>query len=154
MAKKERKALPHLQQLVSGKLGPPKTEWLQALLKVYIDLKLEERAFNTAYTLIDKEGDKIMKNDTKINKWHLVFGLLFLACGFVSFTGCAPVISKPLREQVAKGLTLSEVLKSPEVYKGKIILWSGVIISSVNLKKEGNRSRRSSGKEGSASRRD
>ncbi|RKY84742.1 hypothetical protein DRQ11_11135 [candidate division KSB1 bacterium] len=75
-----------------------------------------------------------MKNDTKINKWHLVFGLLFLACGFVSFTGCAPVISKPLREQVAKGLTLSEVLKSPEVYKGKIILWSGVIINSVNLK--------------------
>jgi len=75
-----------------------------------------------------------MKNDTKINKWHLVFGLLFLACGFVSSTGCAPVISKPLREQVAKGLTLSEVLKSPEVYKGKIILWSGVIINSVNLK--------------------
>ena len=76
----------------------------------------------------------MMNNDTKINKWHLIFGLLFFVCALFSFTGCAPVISKQLREQVAKELTLSEVLKNPEAYKGKFILWSGVIISSVNLK--------------------
>jgi len=75
-----------------------------------------------------------MKKDTKINKWCLLFGLLFLVCALFSFTGCAPVISKQLREQVAKGLTLSIVLKNPDANKGKIILWSGVIISSVNLK--------------------
>jgi len=39
-----------------------------------------------------------------------------------------------LREQIAKELTLSEVLKDPQAYKGKIVLWSGVIITSVNLK--------------------
>ena len=73
MAKKERKALPHLQHLVSGKLGPPKTEWLQALLKVYIDLKLEERAFNIAYTLIDKEGDN--------PRWWKILAQLYLQKG-------------------------------------------------------------------------
>ncbi len=75
-----------------------------------------------------------MNNDTKINKWPMLFGLLFFVCALFSLTGCAPVISKQLREQVAKELTLSEVLKNPEAYKGKFILWSGVIISSVNLK--------------------
>jgi outer membrane lipoprotein len=54
--------------------------------------------------------------------------------GLFAFSGCAPVISKQLRAKVAKELTLSEVLKNPEAYKGKTVLWSGVIISSVNLK--------------------
>jgi outer membrane lipoprotein len=53
---------------------------------------------------------------------------------FFSLTGCAPVISKQLREQAAKELILSVVLKNPDAYKGKTVLWSGVIISSVNLK--------------------
>jgi outer membrane lipoprotein len=44
------------------------------------------------------------------------------------------VISKQLRQQVAKDLTLGAVSKNPEAYKGKVVLWSGVIISSVNLK--------------------
>jgi len=75
-----------------------------------------------------------MKNDTKINKWYLLLCILFFVCALFSFTGCAPVISKQLREQIAKELTLSEVLKDPQAYKGKIVLWSGVIITSVNLK--------------------
>ena len=76
----------------------------------------------------------MIKNDTKINKRYLLFALLFFVCALFSFTGCAPVISKQLREQVAKELTLSEVLKGPEAYKGKIVLWTGVIISSMNVK--------------------
>ena len=77
---------------------------------------------------------KMMKNDTKINKWYLLLCILFFVCALSSFAGCAPVISKQLREQIAKELTLSEVLKDPQAYKGKIVLWSGVIITSVNLK--------------------
>jgi len=75
-----------------------------------------------------------MKIDTKISKWYLIFGLLFLVCALFSFAGCAPVISERLRELVAKELTLSIVLKNPDANKGKMILWSGVIINSVNLK--------------------
>lgn len=57
MAKKETKALPHLEYLVSGEVEPPKTEWLEALLKVYIDLKLKEKAFAVVRRLIDGNGD-------------------------------------------------------------------------------------------------
>ncbi|MEA3415511.1 MAG: tetratricopeptide repeat protein [Thermodesulfobacteriota bacterium] len=57
MAKKERKALLHLEYLVSGEIGPPKTEWLEALLKVYMDLKLKEKAFAVVRRLIDENGD-------------------------------------------------------------------------------------------------
>jgi outer membrane lipoprotein len=66
--------------------------------------------------------------------WPLVFGLLFMFYGFFSLTGCAPVISEQLREQVTKELTLSVVAKDLEAYIGKMVVWSGVIISSVNLK--------------------
>ena len=70
----------------------------------------------------------------KTNAWQLFFAPIFVAYCLFSIGGCAQVISKQLRGQVAKELTLSEVLKDPETYKGKTVLWSGVIISSVNLK--------------------
>ena len=57
MAEKETKALPHLEYLVSGEVGAPKTEWLEALLKVYMDLKLKEKAFAVVRRLIDENGD-------------------------------------------------------------------------------------------------
>jgi outer membrane lipoprotein len=70
----------------------------------------------------------------KTNAWHLFFGLTILGYCLFSLIGCAPVISKQLRKQVAKELILSVVFKNPEAYKDKTVLWSGVIISSVNLK--------------------
>ena len=57
MAKKERKALPHLERLVSGEARTPKTEWLEALLKVCMDLHLKEKAFEVIHRLLDKNGD-------------------------------------------------------------------------------------------------
>ena len=75
-----------------------------------------------------------MRKSRKIEIQNLFFASIFVAYCLFSLTGCAPVISKQLREQVAKELTLSVVLKDPEAYKGKTVLWSGVIISSVNLK--------------------
>jgi len=56
MAEKERKALPHLEYLSSGEAGDPKTEWIEALLKVYMDLKLKEKAFAVVHRLIDENG--------------------------------------------------------------------------------------------------
>ena len=57
MAKKGRKALPHLERLASGEAGDPKTEWLEALLKVCMDLKLKEKGFAVIHRLIDENGD-------------------------------------------------------------------------------------------------
>ena len=56
IAGKAKKALPHLEYLVSGKAGPPKTEWLEALLKVCMDLQLKEKAFQVIHRLLEKNG--------------------------------------------------------------------------------------------------
>ncbi len=42
---------------------------------------------------------------------------------FLILNGCAPVISKELRSQVAREITFKEILKDPEAYKGKVVLW-------------------------------
>ncbi len=48
--------------------------------------------------------------------------------------GCAPVISKDIRDQVARDLSFKEVLQDPEAYSGKLVLWGGVIIKAENQK--------------------
>ena len=75
-----------------------------------------------------------MINHKNIKICLFAIGLMFVSYGLFSLIGCAPVISKQLRKQVTKELTLDLVLKDPEAYKGKTVLWSGVIIRSVNLK--------------------
>ena len=57
LAEKGAKALPHLEYLSSGEAGDPKTEWLEALLKVCMDLQLNEKAFDVINTLLDRDGD-------------------------------------------------------------------------------------------------
>lgn len=47
---------------------------------------------------------------------------------------CAHVISKDLRDQVAKEIDFREVFKNPDAYKGELVLWSGVVIDSKNRK--------------------
>jgi outer membrane lipoprotein len=53
---------------------------------------------------------------------------------FFLMSGCAPVISKELRDQVAPEITFREVHEDPDAYKGKLVLWGGVIIGAKNLK--------------------
>jgi len=48
--------------------------------------------------------------------------------------GCAPVISKQVREQVRPDVTFREVLNDPEQYKGQMIILSGIIIETENTK--------------------
>jgi len=57
------------------------------------------------------------------------FLLLFLA---VLLSGCAHVISKDLREAADPGATFGEVLKNPNAYKGKSVVWGGEIIDTIN----------------------
>lgn len=75
-----------------------------------------------------------MINHKNIKICLFAIGFMFMSYGLFSLIGCAPVIYKQLREQVAKELTLGLVLKDPDAYKSKTVLWSGVIINSVNLK--------------------
>jgi len=48
-------------------------------------------------------------------------------------SGCVYVISKEVRREATRDLNLREVIKNPTVYKGKVVLWGGVIIESKNL---------------------
>lgn len=62
-------------------------------------------------------------------KSSLFFGLLLLAF----FSGCAP-ISKDLRAQADRTLNFQQVFKDPGAYKGKIVIWGGEIIETINQK--------------------
>jgi outer membrane lipoprotein len=59
--------------------------------------------------------------------------LIFLLLLFSFFISCSP-ISKNLRDLADRSLTFEEVLKNPEAYKGKIVIWGGEIIETLNQK--------------------
>lgn len=50
-------ARPLLEGLVADSTGGPEPAWLQALLKVYLDLDLDEKALATAHRLLRSAGD-------------------------------------------------------------------------------------------------
>ena len=47
-------------------------------------------------------------------------------------SGCAPVISKNLREQADPSLTFGEAIRNPEAFKGRTVIWGGEIIETTN----------------------
>ena len=52
------------------------------------------------------------------------------------FSGCAPIIPQELKRSIRENITIHEVVKNPDAYKGKMVLWGGEILRTVN-KKEG-----------------
>ncbi len=52
-----KKALPGLEQLASGKADKPNTPWMEALLKVYLDLGQENKAAKTLEGMLTGDGD-------------------------------------------------------------------------------------------------
>ena len=61
--------------------------------------------------------------------WFRSFVLLFLA---VLLSGCAHVISKDLREAADPGAPFREILKNPNAYEGKSVVWGGEVIETTN----------------------
>lgn len=58
-------------------------------------------------------------------RWVLI-GLIFL------LSGCAHVITKDLRIKSDPHLTLSQVRQNPDGFKGKMVIWGGDIIETIN----------------------
>ena len=57
----------------------------------------------------------------------------------LALAGCAPSLIPPsIRQQAVPGVTFQDVLKNPENYKGKNVLWGGKILALSNHK-EGTR---------------
>ena len=59
---------------------------------------------------------------------------LFILILFLFATGCAHVISRNFRDQVDPALTFRQVKQNPDEYKGKMVLWGGEIIHTLNQK--------------------
>lgn len=72
-----------------------------------------------------------MRKSSKHSISHATMFILLL-----TFLGCAPVISKQVREQVNPDITLEEVFKDPERFEGETIIVSGDIIET-EVTKEG-----------------
>ena len=62
--------------------------------------------------------------------------LIMCFLSLIIFSGCAHIISPELKREIGEGITLSRVAESPGAYKGRVVLWGGKIIRTVN-KKEG-----------------
>jgi outer membrane lipoprotein len=61
--------------------------------------------------------------------FYLVFGLFLM----ILFSGCSP-ISRELRAQADRTLSFQQVFQNPEAYNGKIVIWGGEIIETINQK--------------------
>lgn len=72
-----------------------------------------------------------MRKSSKHSVFHITMFFLLLA-----FLGCAPVISKQVRKQVNPDITIEEIFRDPEHYKGEVIIVSGDIIET-EVTKEG-----------------
>ncbi len=51
----------------------------------------------------------------------------------VLLSGCASIISSNVLKEVDRGLTLELVQANPKAFKGKRVLWGGLIVSTTNL---------------------
>jgi outer membrane lipoprotein len=58
--------------------------------------------------------------------WFLLLSFIIL------LSGCAHVISKDLRTKSDLSLTLSQIRQNPNAFKGKLVVWGGEIIETVN----------------------
>jgi outer membrane lipoprotein len=59
--------------------------------------------------------------------WFLTIGALLL------LVGCAHVISEETLKQVDRNATFAQVVKEPDAYKGRTVLFGGAIIETINV---------------------
>ncbi len=66
----------------------------------------------------------------------MMFRIKFLLLFFliISVSSCAHVISKDIRKNSDPSLTLRQVSQNPNAYKGKLVIWGGEIIETINQK--------------------
>src|SRR4030066_2077412 len=63
-----------------------------------------------------------------LSRIHISFIILF---SFTIISGCAHVISEDVRAKIDPAIAFKEVQQDPNQYKGKTILWGGVILQSL-----------------------
>ena len=83
-----------------------------------------------------KQGSPSQKERSSKVARNKFFGyMLFGMCILIFVSSCASPISKRYRQEAAPNVTFPMVFQDPNTYKGSIIVWGGVIIRNVTLKK-------------------
>lgn len=72
----------------------------------------------------------------RINSIYPSFRYLLFIFLLLQLYGCAHVISRDLRDAVDPSLSFEQVLKDPNAYQGKTVLWGGEIIETL-INKDG-----------------
>jgi outer membrane lipoprotein len=65
-------------------------------------------------------------------KRSLTWDIILIA--FVFISGCAPVISREISQQIDTSIDFRSVFEKPDNYRNEMVLWGGVIVSTRNLK--------------------
>ena len=60
--------------------------------------------------------------------------ITFLLLWGLLLSGCTSIVSKNLREQADQTITFHQVFQNPAEHKGKVVIWGGEIIETVNRK--------------------
>jgi outer membrane lipoprotein len=77
-----------------------------------------------------KGGRGVEPSSFRARRFFFIIGVLLVV---VLLQGCLPV-SKQLRAQADRMVTFRQVFQNPEAYKGKIVIWGGEIIETINQK--------------------
>jgi outer membrane lipoprotein len=59
--------------------------------------------------------------------------LVVVMAAVTLFIGCAHVISQEVLKDVDRSVTFAQVVKTPDAYKGKTVLFGGAIIETINV---------------------
>jgi outer membrane lipoprotein len=79
-----------------------------------------------------RKGYVAKGGDMSISRNNVLPWLLSMAAVLL-LAGCAHVISKPVLNEVDRNATFAQVVKAPDDYKGKTVLFGGDIIETKNL---------------------
>ena len=69
--------------------------------------------------------------DTAMQVRNLMVVLVFLAL-FLGAAGCAYVVSQEMRREAEGGPEFSAVIGNPDAYRGKTVIWGGIILDTIN----------------------
>lgn len=66
-------------------------------------------------------------------KRHYILSVVLAMATMLLLAGCAHVISKEVLQEVDASVSFAQVLKDPEAYQGKTVLFGGDVIETQNL---------------------
>ena len=68
----------------------------------------------------------------RITRWFERISLLLLLMTLGLATGCAPALSKQIRQEAEPPIHFAELQRAPDTYKGRVVILGGYILETAN----------------------